>query len=188
MAVVSTLGAEADELAARRRAHERRVTQKKMTLRDCVAFCIVTLTDRDVPDDVARRTVLEALRHREGGLMDLYPFQKDCVARTLVAIDTAKNSLVVVPTGGGKTVIAGGIIRVRENKHILRLTHRRELVFQPEDKLRAFDIASGLILSGEKMNQMARVQIASIQTLHSRCVRGSVDLPRRGHQGRDTGE
>jgi superfamily II DNA or RNA helicase len=36
---------------------------------------------------------------------------------------------------------------------------------------------AGLILAGEPMNQMARVQIASVQTLSSRCFRGGMDLP-----------
>jgi superfamily II DNA or RNA helicase len=84
---------------------------------------------------------------------------------------------LVAPTGTGKTTIAAKHIEQEENKHVLWLTHRRELVFQPRDRLTEFGIEAGVILAGEPLNQMARVQIASIQTLWSRCIRGSTDLP-----------
>ena len=89
----------------------------------------------------------------------------------------AQNPLVVAPTGAGKTVIYSEIIKRAENKHVLIFVHRREIIFQIRDKLAEFGINAGLILAGEPMNQMARVQIASVQTLWSRCVRGNTDLP-----------
>jgi len=58
---------------------------------------------------------------------------------------------------------------------VLFLAHRRELIHQPRSKLTGVD--TGLILAGEPMNQMARVQIASVQTFDSRCMGGDKDLP-----------
>ena len=65
------------------------------------------------------------------------------------------------PTGSGKTVIGSAIIHRLENRMILWLTHRRELVFQPREELsNYFDITAGVMLAGQQRNHMARVQIA----------------------------
>ncbi len=57
------------------------------------------------------------------------------------------------------------------------LVHRRELVFQAKEKFEAFGIGVGLILAGQPPKPMAAVQIATVQTLWSRHVRGDRDLP-----------
>jgi len=108
--------------------------------------------------------------------MDLRPYQIE----TVEAAMQHKKPLVVLPTGAGKTVVAAEIIRRAENKHVLFLAHRRELIHQACDKLAAFDIKVGTILAGEKLNHMRRVQIASVQTLWSRCFRRNNDLPPAG--------
>ena len=59
---MSTLGREADRYAEQGRRRERRIAERRATLHDCVCFCIATLNDADVPDDVARKTTLEALK------------------------------------------------------------------------------------------------------------------------------
>jgi DNA repair protein RadD len=105
--------------------------------------------------------------------MILRPYQLDSVARIIAAIDP----MVVAPTGSGKTVIVAEVIRQAENKLVLVIAHRRELIKQMGDKLADFGITAGIILAGEPMNQMARVQVASVQTLWSRCMRGNTDLP-----------
>jgi hypothetical protein len=56
------MGREADRLAEQARRHERRVAERAARLHDCICFCIVTLADNDIADEVARRTVLDALR------------------------------------------------------------------------------------------------------------------------------
>ena len=105
--------------------------------------------------------------------MILRKYQHESVARIIAAIDP----LVVAPTGAGKTVIVAEVIRRAENKFVLVIAHRRELIHQMRDKLAEFGLAAGVILAGEPMNQMARVQVASVQTLWSRCMRGNADLP-----------
>ena len=105
----------------------------------------------------------------------LRPFQQDLVKE--VRVRRRRCTLIVLPTGAGKTVVMSEIGRGAENMHVLVLVHRRELVFQARDKFRMFGIEAGIILAGEPMNLMARVQIASVQTLWSRCVRGKTDLP-----------
>ncbi len=105
--------------------------------------------------------------------MILRQYQRESVARIIAAIDP----IVVAPTGSGKTVIVAEVIRQAEHKFVLVIAHRRELIKQMRDKLADFGIAAGIILAGEPMNQMARVQVASIQTLWSRCMLGRTDLP-----------
>jgi superfamily II DNA or RNA helicase len=105
--------------------------------------------------------------------MQLYGYQE----RVIAEVEQHKNPLIVSPTGSGKTVMASAIIERNPNKFVLIFAHRRELVFQPRDTLAQCGVNAGVILAGESMNRMARVQIASVQTLHSRCIRGSEHLP-----------
>lgn len=78
--------------------------------------------------------------------------------------------LLVLPTGGGKTVVASEKIRrfVAGYKRVLFLAHRRELIFQCSDKLKAFGVDHGIIMAGEARSFMPDVQVASIDTLRSR--------------------
>jgi superfamily II DNA or RNA helicase len=85
--------------------------------------------------------------------------------------------IVVSPTGSGKTVIACEVIHNNPNAHVLFLAHRRELIHQTRDHLRDFGVSAGIILAGVPRNHMCGVQVASIQTLHSRCIRGDNELP-----------
>jgi len=106
-------------------------------------------------------------------VIELRPYQ-------LTAITDAarrRRPLIVAPTGSGKTVIAAELIRRAENKHVLYLAHRRELIHQARDKLAEFGMFAGVMLAGEQRHAMRGVQVASIQTLWSRCIRGSTELP-----------
>jgi DNA repair protein RadD len=64
-----------------------------------------------------------------------------------------------------------------ENSHVLFLAHRRELIHQARNKLADFGVRAGLILAGHSPDKMLGVQVASIQTLWSRCIRQDNDLP-----------
>jgi DNA repair protein RadD len=106
-------------------------------------------------------------------LITLYPFQQKAVEE----IEGHRRVLVVSPTGSGKTVKASALIHRAPNSHVLFLAHRRELIFQTRDKLKGFGVDAGVIMSGTSPDPMRRVQVASIQTLHSRSIRGDEDLP-----------
>jgi superfamily II DNA or RNA helicase len=101
-------------------------------------------------------------------MITLHDFQKDLAARAMVI----RRPLVVLPTGAGKTVIAGEIIRQAVDKHVLFIAHRRELIHQGHGKLAAFDVDAGIILAGEPMRLTQGVQVASVQTLWSHKRRG----------------
>lgn len=81
----------------------------------------------------------------------------------------------VLPTGGGKTVIAAKIAEgvVNKGKSFLFLAHRDPLIFQTHSKFQSFGIETGIIKSGVKPNPAAPAQIAQIQTLAT----GSVPVP-----------
>jgi superfamily II DNA or RNA helicase len=84
------------------------------------------------------------------------------------------------PTGSGKTVIDGAIVKdyIAENKRVLFIAHRRELIYQPQQKLWDFGIDAGIIMAGEPMRLHVPVQVASIQTLYRRAIDGNkIELP-----------
>lgn len=78
-----------------------------------------------------------------------------------------KKILVEAPTGAGKTVIASEMLRLCHSKGMRAafMMHRRELVKQSSDTLKAFGIKHGVISSGFKENLGEFVQVNSIQTL-----------------------
>ncbi|GGF22434.1 DEAD/DEAH box helicase [Hymenobacter cavernae] len=84
--------------------------------------------------------------------------------------DGHRRILVVVPTGGGKTTIAGSMIHGSDEKGnpVLFMAHRKELVEQAADRLIQFDIAPGIIMAGYPPRRRKNVQVASIQTLIKR--------------------
>jgi superfamily II DNA or RNA helicase len=83
-----------------------------------------------------------------------------------------RSILMVAPTGSGKTIIAASIIH-GVSRRALMIAHRREIVNQTSDKLRAFDVPHGIIQAGDedRLRPMSAVQVASIQTLHARAIR-----------------
>jgi superfamily II DNA or RNA helicase len=105
---------------------------------------------------------------------DLRDYQAAAINETEQATDKV---LYVLPTGGGKTVIATGIIEraVQRGERVLMLTHRREILRQTSLKM---PINHGLIQAGLNIDLAYPVQVASIQTLWARCMRtDKVPLP-----------
>src|SRR5262245_4682209 len=94
-----------------------------------------------------------------------------------------RSILAQLPTGGGKTVVASEIIRRHELSGVLFIAHRSETIDQTSEKLTANGVHHGIIQSGkdERLRPMARVQVASIQTLHARAIRSNaMELPLAG--------
>lgn len=97
-----------------------------------------------------------------------------CVAADIRSV------IIVAPTGSGKTVIGGEIVRraIADGKRVLFLAHRREIVMQTSAKLAANGIEHGIIMAGEHTSPLEPVQVAAIQTLHARAVRrNKIALP-----------
>lgn len=79
-----------------------------------------------------------------------------------------RKQLMVLPTGGGKTIVFSAICQERQDKPILILAHRDELLTQARDKLVSvapeLAMSTGLVKAASN-DVGAPVVIASIQTL-----------------------
>jgi superfamily II DNA or RNA helicase len=77
-----------------------------------------------------------------------------------------KSPLLVLPTGGGKTVVFCYIAEqaYKSGKRVYILVHRQELLRQTSEKLDTFGVRHGCVAPGHSMTGDA-VQVASVQTL-----------------------
>lgn len=102
--------------------------------------------------------------------MELRPYQESAKNAILNEWNNGtKRTLLVLPTGCGKTIVFSKVIeeKVREGKRGLVLAHRGELLEQASDKLYK---ASGIRTALEKaestsLNSWERVVVGSVQTL-----------------------
>ena len=102
--------------------------------------------------------------------MKLRPYQNKAKAAVLKEWDEGNiKTLLVLPTGTGKTIVFASITEecVRRGERVLILAHRGELLEQAADKLKK---ATGLGCSVEKAEQSClgswfRVVVGSVQTL-----------------------
>ena len=104
------------------------------------------------------------------GSVSLREYQTKDIEDIETELGRGEHVLYVLPTGGGKTIVATSIIEraVARDQRVLVLTHRREILKQTSLKL---PIDHGLIQAGLNMDLSYPVQIASIQTLWARCMR-----------------
>ena len=96
----------------------------------------------------------------------LRPYQRAC----FLAIErsTSRRKAVVVPTGGGKTVIFASYA-LENNLKTLVLAHRIELIRQTQDTFLSLDPSVDVGIVMGKMNETDKqITIASIQTLKHR--------------------
>ena len=115
----------------------------------------------------------------------LRPYQKECVDKLWDSLKTpGVHPLVVVPTGGGKSLILSGFCKraltLFSDTKILVLTHVKELVEQDAEKLTA-DLGHqrvGVYSAGLKRRELGRsVTVAGVQSIAHRINElGAVDL------------
>lgn len=102
--------------------------------------------------------------------MQLRKYQEEAKNAILGEWDKGvKKTLLVLPTGTGKTIVFSKVIedRVREGDRVLVLAHRGELLDQAADKLAK---STGLMTATEKaeetsLNSWYRVVVGSVQTM-----------------------
>ena len=114
-------------------------------------------------------------------MVELRPYQSETIRRLRSSVASgAKAPCLQVPTGGGKTIIAGGVISsaLDRGRRVLFLVHRRELAHQTSEKLDDLGVPHGILMSGHETRLHEPVQIASIQTLASRLKRESFRAPK----------
>ena len=98
--------------------------------------------------------------------MKLRPYQEDALAAILKSLGEGGNSLAVLPTGSGKTIIFSNVAKAMLPGRTLILAHREELIDQAISKLHA---ATGIYADKEKAQDRASlnsdVVVASIQSM-----------------------
>ena len=102
--------------------------------------------------------------------MQLRDYQSIAIQKVRKSIaNRFTSSLLVLPTGSGKTFIFAEIVRLSrlKNKKVLILVHKRELIKQTCDELNLKNIKHGIIAAGYKTTNQD-VYVASVQTLINR--------------------
>lgn len=105
--------------------------------------------------------------------MNLRPYQQAAVDTTLAELETKRSSLIVLPTGTGKTIVFSHIIKAFSSRgRALVIAHREELIHQAADKIRAVtgqepDIEMADAHADRHMFRRSGVVVASVQTLLS---------------------
>lgn len=105
-------------------------------------------------------------------------YQNRCITETLEAWPSNRRICLVLPTGGGKTVVGQELCRLAQAPHTLWIAHRNELINQAAERLRqAFGpLNVGVIAAGVAPQPYAPIQVASIQTLIARDHRPPAEL------------
>ncbi|MNK29174.1 Type III restriction enzyme, res subunit [compost metagenome] len=105
--------------------------------------------------------------------IQLYDDQEDIVARTGQALRRVRRVIVVLPPGGGKTVIAAFIAQrfAGRGAQTFFNCHRAELVKQTSGTFTDCALPHSFIAAGMPMYINAAVQICSIDTLKNRLAR-----------------
>ena len=105
-------------------------------------------------------------------MRELRPYQVSLRAALYKAMREGKRRpLVVLPTGGGKTVVATHIIADAHRKGLrcAFLVHRKELVDQAYEHLSSAGLHVGVIRSDDaRLDASAQVQVVSVQTMARR--------------------
>ncbi len=104
-------------------------------------------------------------------MITLRPYQREALSSAIRSLQTHRSTLIVMPTGTGKTVVFVELARLARRGRVLLLAHRDELVVQATDKVRAqLGIEPGI----EKAEQHCgeeQVVVGSVQTLHAKRLR-----------------
>ena len=100
--------------------------------------------------------------------MLLRPYQEVAIEDAGKALDKHSNTIVVAPTGAGKTIMLSALIknRYQNNKSVLVLQHRDELVSQNSIKFNKInpDISTSIV-DGSQKNWNGDVVFSMVQTL-----------------------
>jgi DNA repair protein RadD len=103
-------------------------------------------------------------------MINLYDFQETLGVEARVSLRDHRSTLVVLPTGGGKSYITAWMVKngLAKGNTFYFCVHRRDLLTQMASTFKDFGIPFGYIAAGRTYNPTMPVQICSIQTLARR--------------------
>ena len=108
-------------------------------------------------------------------MAELRDYQVTAVAELRAAISTHRTAVYVLPTGGGKTIVAAELARLAAEKgnRTLLLVHRRELVKQAIDTLSEAcpGLSVGVEAAGWPSMPWAMLHVGMVQSIFRRGVR-----------------
>ena len=112
-------------------------------------------------------------------MIQLYDYQEKLGLETRASLRKNKSSLVVLPTGGGKSFITAWMVKniLAKGNTAYFCVHRRDLLTQMAGTFKKFGIPFGYIAAGKTCNLNQPVQICSIQTLARRLERPLRRIP-----------
>jgi len=104
--------------------------------------------------------------------MKLRKYQAKAADRIFQEWESVRSTLVVIPTGGGKTILAAEIVKRTFPGRVLFLAHREELIHQACDKITGYtSLSCGIEMAGYKIDERNTlwymkdpVIVSSIQT------------------------
>jgi len=101
----------------------------------------------------------------------MHPYQEKLVRGCRNAIANGQKRVIAyLPTAGGKTVVAMGIVKnaLEKGKRIAFVCNRVQLIQQTSEKFNTYGIRHGIIQGSNTRDPRASVVVASIQTLDKR--------------------
>ena len=101
-------------------------------------------------------------------------YQQAAFDGVLAELQDSSSTLLVMPTGSGKTLTSCLLIEHfwKEHGNALFLAPRRELVYQTSQKLTEIGVKHGLLMAGELMDLDMPVHVACVPTLNRRLQAG----------------
>lgn len=109
----------------------------------------------------------------------LRPYQLELFRACIARLDLGRAVMMQLPTGAGKTVVFSQVAQhfAGQDKKVLVIAHREELICQARQKLKEVTGSNpGIIKARHKPNPRAPIQVASIQTLAARDIAFCPDL------------
>lgn len=100
---------------------------------------------------------------------ELRAYQAQDVAALLACVMRGRSALYCLPTGGGKSVVLGAVSRrlSEQGFEVWIFAHRRELIRQMSEHLRAAGVTHGIIAPDQPLTCDA-IQVCSIDTVRAR--------------------
>lgn len=107
----------------------------------------------------------------------LRAYQREQLSEVAQAVRSHRRVLIQAPTGAGKTHLIATMAgcAVRSGMRVLILATRTKLVRQIHERLEEFEIRHGVLAASLRglSNWAMAVQVASVDTLYSRCMRSA---------------